>query len=70
MEMLDVVAAENFSELLDPLVLGVDGEAEPRGPGDGDNLLQVAVLRILLHLARELKLLGILLPGTPHSEEL
>ena len=29
MEMLDVIAAENFLQLLDLLVLGVDGEVEP-----------------------------------------
>ena len=50
-EMLDVVVAENFSKLLDPLVLGMDGEGEPGGPGDGDNLLQVAV-DVLLILER------------------
>ena len=43
MEVLDVVAAENFSQLLDPLVLGEDGEPEPRGFGDGDHFLQESV---------------------------
>ena len=43
-----MVAAENFIQLLDPLVLGEDGEVEPRGPGDGDNLLQEAVDVLLI----------------------
>ena len=43
MEVLDVVAAENFSQLLDPLVLGENGEPEPRGLGDGDHFLQESV---------------------------
>ena len=48
MELPDVVAVENFPELLDPLVLGEDGELEPRGLGDGDNLLQISVDILLI----------------------
>ena len=47
MEMPNVVAAENLLQLLDPLVLGVDGEVEPRGPGDGDNFLQKSIDKLI-----------------------
>ena len=58
MELLDVVAAENFLQLLDPLVLGDDGEVEARGLGDGDNLLQVAVDVLLILKSSETKMLN------------
>ena len=52
-EVPDVVAAENFLHLLDPLVLGVDGEVEPRGPGDGDNFFHEAVDVLLIQQISE-----------------
>ena len=75
MELLDVVAAENFLQLLDPLVLGEDGEVEPRGLGDGDDFLQVAVDVLLILKSSETKMLiqtetfsktnKMLVPGLP-----
>ena len=47
-QLLDVVAPENFPQLLDPLVLGEDGQRQPLGPGDQDDFLQVAVDILLI----------------------
>ena len=38
-----MVAVENLPKLLDPLVLGQDGQLESLGLGDGHDFLQIAV---------------------------
>ena len=47
MEVFNVVTAQHFRELYDPLVLREHGEADPAGPGVGDDLLQVSVDKLL-----------------------
>ena len=43
-----MVTDEIFPQLLDPLVLGENGQIEPLGSGDGDDFLQVAVDVLLI----------------------
>ena len=57
MQLLDVVAQENFPQLLDPLVLGEDGQRQPLGPGDEDDFLQVAVDILLILNSSETRML-------------
>ena len=56
-QLLNVVAPENFPQLLDPLVLGEDGQRQPLGPGDQDDFLQVAVDILLILNSSETRML-------------
>ena len=56
-QLLNVVAQENFPQLLDPLVLGEDGQRQPLGPGDQDDFLQVAVDILLILNSSETRML-------------